>query len=341
MKRAWLFSAAAGVGVLLMASSPALAQAPAPAPSPPHADGSDVPPADNNGDEDKKNEARQRYQRGLQIYGEGNYDAARVEFERAYQLNPSYKILYNIGLSYEQLGDYVQALTILRRYLGLGGNDITPERRADVEKELAQIRPRIAKATVIMNTTGVEVLVDDGCATEQETAILNCGATLGTTRQVLMNPGRRRITGRKGGFLPETQIVTVAGSDSIEVRLDLKPLAKDKKETNPWTIPMAVGWGLTGAAGVFTVVAGVHALSLRKDQRNDVAAFGATRPELDDAKSQTNKWGEISDYSLIGTGVLALVSGYLTYRQLKWKPMEPGPLKVQVGWTGNGVSGTF
>jgi Tfp pilus assembly protein PilF len=91
-----------GIAVGIVAVSLAVASTAA-AQSPPAAG---AQPA--HGDESKRDEARQRYQRGLQLFNEGNYEAARVEFERAYQLSPSYKILYNIGLCYEQLGDYVR-----------------------------------------------------------------------------------------------------------------------------------------------------------------------------------------------------------------------------------------
>src|SRR5687767_10382569 len=129
------------VTTVMFGTSPALAQsAPADSPKGEHGKGDT-----KGGDPAKMEEARQRYQRGLQLFNEANYEAARVEFERAYQLAPSYKILYNIGLCYEQLGDYVQAQSTLQRYLEIGGAEISEERRSEVAKELAQIRPRIAK----------------------------------------------------------------------------------------------------------------------------------------------------------------------------------------------------
>ncbi|MEZ4302901.1 MAG: hypothetical protein R3B70_48710, partial [Polyangiaceae bacterium] len=43
-------------------------------------------------------EARTRYEKGKQLYGEGAFDAALAELQRSYELAPSYKILYNIAL---------------------------------------------------------------------------------------------------------------------------------------------------------------------------------------------------------------------------------------------------
>src|SRR5256885_16109878 len=93
------------IGVPASAQHQSLAQAATPTPTGPGPSPSSDPA--------KMEGARQRYQRGLQLFNEPNFEAARVEFERAYQLAPSYKILYNIGLCYEQLGDYVQAQSTL------------------------------------------------------------------------------------------------------------------------------------------------------------------------------------------------------------------------------------
>lgn len=289
-------------------------------------------------------EARQRYQRGLQLFNEGNYEAARVEFERAYQLAPSYKILYNVGLCYEQLGDYVQALTTLQRYLEQGGKDISEERRNEVNKELAQIRPRIAKVTLHTNVPGTDVTVDDACATTAGTGTVECGPIDGTSRIVFMNPGRRRITARHEGYLPETQLVTVAGSDRIDVTLTLKPFPKQvaaqEKKSNPWLLPTYIGFGVTGAALITAGVTGIMANNAADDQKALVDKFPADRASLDDAKDKTNTLGFVTDAFLIGSAVTAAASTYFLIRAINWKG-EQGPVNVQVGLSSVGVSGHF
>src|SRR5262245_52890005 len=47
---------------------------------------------------EKMAEARQRFERGLALFEEKNFEAARVELERAYEIAPTWKLLYNIGL---------------------------------------------------------------------------------------------------------------------------------------------------------------------------------------------------------------------------------------------------
>lgn len=292
--------------------------------------------------EAKKDEARQRYQRGLQLFNEANYEAARVEFERAYQLAPSYKILYNIGLCYEQLGDYVQAQSTLQRYLEIGGREISEERRSEVAKELAQIRPRIARVTIRTNAPGAEVLVDDVCSTDANTGNVNCGAFEGNSRVVLMNPGRRRITLRKEGYLPETQAISVAGSDQTEITINLKPLPKEyqEKKTNPFIVPMWLGWGVTAAALIGGGVTGILAANAKDDQEATLARFGSSRDELDSARDKTQTLSGVTDALFIGSGVAAAVATYFTIRAASWKGGSSS-VNVEVGANRIGVAGQF
>lgn len=343
---------ALAVSGVLATASPALAQDAAPAPAPagapaPAAPAGNAPTggaasADNPPSPARMEEARQRYQRGLQLFNEANYEAARVEFERAYQLAPSYKILYNIGLCYEQLGDYVQAQTTLQRYLEQGGDEINDERRSEVAKELAQIRPRIARVTVHSNVAGAEILVDDACSTDANTRNVNCGAMDGTARTVLMNPGRRRVTLRHEGFLPETQLITVAGSDTFDVTITLKELPKPiaEKKTNPFLLPTYIAGGVTVAAGATAIIFGVLATNAKSDQANDVGRFGVTRQQLDDDKSKTRSLATVTDVAIIGTAVAAGATTYFLIRALGWKGGS-AQANVQVGANYAGVAGSF
>src|SRR5262245_54376929 len=62
-------------------------------------------------------EAKQRFDRGLELYAEGEYPLALIEFTRAYELVPNYRVLYNIGQVCIQLGQYANARRALEEYL--------------------------------------------------------------------------------------------------------------------------------------------------------------------------------------------------------------------------------
>jgi tetratricopeptide (TPR) repeat protein len=56
-------------------------------------------------------EARERFQRGVELYKEGDYRAALLEFRHAYRLSPNPVVLFNIAQSHYELRDYAGAKT--------------------------------------------------------------------------------------------------------------------------------------------------------------------------------------------------------------------------------------
>ena len=80
----------------------------------------------------KLDDAQRRFQRGVELYKEGDFGGALVEFKRAYELVPSYKILYNLGQVSYQRHDYASALRYFRQYLGEGDQAIAVDRQAQV-----------------------------------------------------------------------------------------------------------------------------------------------------------------------------------------------------------------
>src|SRR6266478_2010920 len=73
----------------------------------------------------KTDEAKTHFKNGADLYDENNFRGALVEFQRAYELAPSYRILFNIGQVEMELQDYAGALTAYARYLREGGPDIS------------------------------------------------------------------------------------------------------------------------------------------------------------------------------------------------------------------------
>ncbi len=66
--------------------------------------------------------ARDHFQRGVELFREGDFAAALVEFRRTDELAPTYKLSYNIGQACFELRDYACALSAFRRYLKGGGD---------------------------------------------------------------------------------------------------------------------------------------------------------------------------------------------------------------------------
>jgi len=107
------------------------------------------------------NEARQHFKQGVSLYEEEDYDAALVEFRKAYEVKPSYRILYNIGQVEAVLKNYAKALVAFKKYLDDGKDEIPPERKIEVIDEITKLRGRIGYLKVSSKLAGAKVEVDD------------------------------------------------------------------------------------------------------------------------------------------------------------------------------------
>lgn len=300
------FVVASMIGGSVLTPRVACAQATPATPAPAAA----APVAPNAPGANRLDEAKTHYDRGLQLFGDEAYEAALKEFERANQLAPNYKILYNIGLIYRQLNNYVAAIESLEKYLDAGGTQIAEARQAEVKKVLAQVKPLVATVQVASKTAGADVAIDD--APHGKTPL---------KKEIVLNPGRRKITLTKVGYLPSTKFIDVVGSDAVHVDIELVSLGVPGAAvaTNPWTVRAYVGWGVTGALAVGAGVTGILAIS-SSNRLDDLKTQPqpTTRSELDSQQSEVKTFSLVSDVLTATTVVAAGVSTYFTYRAIKF-----------------------
>jgi len=254
--------------------------------------------------------AGSHFERGLQLYNDAEYRLALIEFERAYQLVPNYKVQYNIAQVSIQIGRYARAVNALEKYLNDGGTDISPERRAQVETDLKMLAGRTARVNITSNVQGAEILLD-------ETTV----AQAPMSEKLLIDAGEHRLTVRARGYQPRVEQVTLAGGDDVEFNFDLTEVKKedpvvivkevqtpgDKVEDDfPY---ITVGWVTTGVLAAGAVTAGVVGLGAK----NDLDDLSKPDPEQDPeqvkreqdaAKKKAQNWFLASDI-LTGAAVVA------------------------------------
>src|SRR5262249_20671318 len=100
--------------------------------------------------EDGKAEARDRFDRGLSLFNDGDNAGALAEFKRAYELVPNALVLYNIGLVYAQMGRPVEAVDTLDKLLANPGA-LNQEKLARAKKSRDDQAQRIAELSVVTN----------------------------------------------------------------------------------------------------------------------------------------------------------------------------------------------
>lgn len=293
-------------------------------------------------------EAQRRYERGKEFYEESDFSAALVEFQRAYELAPSYRLLYSIAQVQYQLQDYPGALRSFQQYLQEGQADITAQRREEVQREVERLRSRVAFLDIVTQPVGARVSVDD--------------QPVGRTplsEPVMVSAGRRKVTAELPGEPPVTRMVDVAGQDSVQVKLDFAPPPAQKPAavTEPVASapvatpglaaraePRGFPWKMWTATGALAVGAGVTAVlanGAASDLKTQRDTFGVTRAQLDDASSNAKTLALTSDILTGATVVAAGISAFMTFSGGSSSEASAPSVTVGVGPGSVGVAGAF
>jgi len=91
----------------------------------------------------QKDEARETFQKGVELFKNGDYEEAAAAFEKAYELKPIYKLLFNVGQARAAAGHYDLAIQAFEQYLVDGKDDVGVERRDEVLQEITKLRPLV------------------------------------------------------------------------------------------------------------------------------------------------------------------------------------------------------
>lgn len=291
----------------------------------------------------KLDEAKQHLDAAAQFYDENNFRGALAELQRAYELAPSFKILFNIGQVDMELQDYAGALRAYSRYLSEGGPDVPAERGKQVRADLERLRGRVGKIEV-QTAAGAEVLIDDvpvGFAPLPE--------------PVAVNAGRHKVTVHIAGKDPVSRIYDVAGrqeiaaaiaNDAVAPGAPVAPAAPTAVDAPaPRRIPLSVyvSWGVTGALGLTTGVLALAARSANNDLANLRGSFGVTPAQLVAQRDSVRHDALLTDLALGATLASAGVATYLTLTRVEHgAPPEPArTVQVHVGLGGISLTGQF
>jgi hypothetical protein len=103
--------------------------------------------------------ARAKLVKGGELANEGDFKGALAQFQQAYELVPSPKILYNFGVAYQGLGRSAEAFEAFQRFLAQAG-DAPPQARLNAERALTDLAAQIAWLTVTADVSGAEIFLD-------------------------------------------------------------------------------------------------------------------------------------------------------------------------------------
>src|SRR3954468_20913136 len=92
----------------------------------------------------EKDEARDRFDRGLKLFNEGDNAGALAEFKRDYEIIPNQLVLYNIGLVYAAMNRPAEASDALNKLLADPGS-LQGERLARAKQTRDEQAARVAE----------------------------------------------------------------------------------------------------------------------------------------------------------------------------------------------------
>lgn len=291
--------------------------------------------------------AQGHFERGVELYHEGNLDAALVEFERAYELYPSYKLLFNLAQLQVKRHEYVTALQLYRRYLEDGQDRIASERRQEVESELSLLETRVASLWVKANVEDAELVVNGARA-----------VSLPLSEPIMVNAGLGTVRVSKPGYRPARQRFKAAGGDRLTVTVslvpDVEPVDADAaldprpaassgsvravdEDYLPFWVSLAATAALAGAATTF----GVLAMQADDDLGAALARVPVDPVAVDGARTDTKTFALLSD----GLAIAAVLGAGLTLYLMLDPPVaereRAATAGVRIRLVPAGVTGQF
>jgi hypothetical protein len=202
-----------------------------------------------------------------------------------------------LGQVADELRDYAGAERYFRDYLAKGGSELAPERRREVQQELARLRGRVASLHLHANQPDAHFRVEDRDIMHPQGG-------------VRVSAGRRKVRAEKAGFAPVERSIDVTGGEELDVELKFAPplvasagaggQARASSSRLPWvTGILAAGLGVASGAVGFAAYRDVSA-------RDDALTRYTPREQLDSMASRAHTKALIAD-SLLGAAVVSAV----------------------------------
>lgn len=164
--------------------------------------------------EKRKEEAKLRFQRGLELVQNESWDAALAEFLASRKLFPTRVALKNAALSLRQLKRYVEALAMYNELLASFGSSIPPEERKTIDDAIVQLKQTVGEVQINSDQPGSTVVIDG----QQQPGVTPMGA-------IAVNAGTHTVRVSKEGYEAFEASVLVAGAQRETVNGKLKALS--------------------------------------------------------------------------------------------------------------------
>ena len=271
-------------------------------------------------------EAKAYFKNGVELIQEQppNYQDAYYQFRLAYEKSKSWKVLGNLGLCSFKLERDGEAIQYYTDYLKGGGNDIDPDERSALQRDLLVLNGNSGSVTLSSADTEIDVTDSRAGSTAPPQSYrleggklamrLRAGThTLIATHagkslrwEIALSPGRSET--HDFNFAESANVVAapVAPTAAAATPLTQAP------EPAPTGSPIRTAGFVTAGVGVATVVGGVVVGLMAKGKESDAKSdaektcIGMICPNSAESKfNSAQSLATVSNILIIGGGVLA------------------------------------
>jgi hypothetical protein len=228
-----------------------------------------APGARAEGDVVVTEEARTHFAAGVVLLQDPKaprYEEAYREFKTAYAASPSYKILGNLGLCAMKIERDAEAIHAYETYLKEAGPEVSPEQRAQVERDLLALKAGVLDVTVSSDPPGASII--DSRTPVEGPDVRNSYGSILTPTTLGLRHGHHVIVARLPGYLDQQwEFDATESTAPPHVFTMTRPIVADRPTFRERPIPTAawVSGGATLALGIGGAFFGALALQRHSD----------------------------------------------------------------------------
>jgi tetratricopeptide (TPR) repeat protein len=277
--------------------------------------------------------ASKHFQRAVELYTDGDFRGALVEFKKAYTLLPRAAVLYDIGQTEYQLQEYAPALRTLEQFLAETGPNAA--HRPEVQETVQILRGRVGKIALTTDRPGCDVSIDD-----------QPSGTTPLAEPILVSIGRRRVAVLCSGWQRVAQEVDVSAGETVPVALKVgpapaaavsaaavsnlsAPVDPFSRRTSRRTV--ITSWAIT--AGLLGATAAVYTAAILQSNKVDDLrrSYPVTADAFDDKLRVASRLALTGDILAVATVAAAGLSTYLSLTSREEPALQVGLLATPAG----------
>lgn len=282
----------------------------------------------------RNEQAKTHYQAGLAYVDDPTgpkWEEALREFRTAYRASGQWKLLNNIGLCALNLERDQESIEAYREYLSRSGPDLSPQTRAQIEKDVAMLSASLVRIDVLLDENSTQATILDERRNSKGELIVNRYPVRGRTSSLGLHPGHHKIIIEATGYQSEEWAFEAEPASKHvhhfklepreQLRRDLPPTQESRSSTRPSVksttdssapesgrhVPASFYVGLATTAVFAAAATTTSVLVVRKNGEFERANDSATRDHLAD---QGHTLTLLTD---VGFGVALLSAGITTY----------------------------